>query len=115
LQGAGSIVIQQLLAECKMVEVERLFCEEKVDQIEKTYRKENYRNVTWFVIGLIFLPLFPISIIPVIFIFGIEWDFRKKGWKYFTLGLLTSIIIFVLLICLSFVILITNPGSSEGT
>jgi|TARA_B110000263_G_scaffold47257_1_gene39229 hypothetical protein len=39
LQGAGSIVIQQLLAECKMVEVGRLFCEEKVDQIEKNLPK----------------------------------------------------------------------------
>ena len=81
------------------------------DQREKnTHEEKNFTNVTRFVIGLIFLPLFPISIIPMIFL-----DFRKNGWKFFTLGLLTSIIIFVLLICLIFVFFLTNPVSSGGT
>tara|TARA_B110001450_G_scaffold257022_1_gene290346 strand:- start:7773 stop:8195 length:423 start_codon:yes stop_codon:yes gene_type:complete len=92
------------------------------DQREKnTYGEGNFRKFTWFVIGIIFLPLliflprFPISIIPMILIFGLFLDFRKNGWKFFTLGLLTSIIIFVSLICIIFVIFITNPGSSGGT
>ena len=80
------------------------------DQREKnTHEEKNFTNVTRFVIGLIFLPLFPISIIPMFFL-----DFRKNGWKFFTLGLLTSIIIFVSLI-LILVILLTSPGSSGGT
>ncbi|MFQ3322117.1 MAG: hypothetical protein ACI9O1_001222 [Candidatus Thalassarchaeaceae archaeon] len=87
---------------------------------KNTYGEGNFRKVTWFVIGLIFppllifLPWFPISIIPMILIFGLFLDFRKNGWKFFTLGLLTSIIIFVSLI-LILVILLTSPGSSGGT
>jgi hypothetical protein len=89
------------------------------DQREKnTYGGGNFRKVTWFVVGLIFLPLliylpwFPISIIPMILIFGLFLDFRKNGWKFFTLGLLTSIIIFISLICL---IIFIFSGSSGGT
>ena len=89
------------------------------DQREKnTYGGGNFRKVTWFAVGLIFLPLliflpwFPISIIPMILIFGLFLDFRKNGWKFFTLGLLTSIIIFISLICL---IIVIFSGSSGGT